>query len=301
MPLLLLLLPQVVLQLKDVNAQLEAALQRLQGRGQQVAAATAGQAALAACLSVPGPASTSSLLPSSSAGVGSPAGMLAAPPGSAAKPEAVGQHGGGGGPLAAGMVDSTPQPFLLPPAGAPNSGQAMSLTHTGVPDTPSRGLATALIAEEAYLLVQSAMSEARCIVDTCRCRPPHTGVDTAASPGGATAGQEAEGGEGGGPGSREAVAAEADGQENAGVSGRPGLAKAPCEGLPCRGKAGAAAVEESWLNDVIMGCVGMLFTVQKCTVGPMNGPVVEQALDLAVRSLQPHAEGNQVVYQVIDG
>ncbi|KXZ49229.1 hypothetical protein GPECTOR_22g820 [Gonium pectorale] len=56
-------------------------------------------------------------------------------------------------------------------------------------------------------------------------------------------------------------------------------------------------VSESWLRDVIVGCVGVLFTIQKCTAGNVPAATVAEALDLAVQQLQIKTGGeNQALY-----
>ncbi|GIL75304.1 hypothetical protein Vretifemale_5122 [Volvox reticuliferus] len=54
---------------------------------------------------------------------------------------------------------------------------------------------------------------------------------------------------------------------------------------------------ERWLRDVIVGCVGVLFTIQKCTAGNVPASTVAEALDLAVQQLQIRTDGeNDALY-----
>ncbi|EFJ49734.1 hypothetical protein VOLCADRAFT_89488 [Volvox carteri f. nagariensis] len=54
---------------------------------------------------------------------------------------------------------------------------------------------------------------------------------------------------------------------------------------------------ESWLRDVIVGCVGVLFTIQKCTAGNVSATTVAEALDLAVQQLRIRTDGeNDALY-----
>ncbi|GIL51183.1 hypothetical protein Vafri_7252 [Volvox africanus] len=54
---------------------------------------------------------------------------------------------------------------------------------------------------------------------------------------------------------------------------------------------------ERWLRDVIVGCVGVLFTIQKCTAGNVPASAVAEALDLAVQQLQIRTDGeNDALY-----
>ncbi|GFR47546.1 hypothetical protein Agub_g9269 [Astrephomene gubernaculifera] len=63
---------------------------------------------------------------------------------------------------------------------------------------------------------------------------------------------------------------------------------------------GEEELAESWLRDVIVGCVGVLFTIQKCTAGNVPAETVADALDMAVQQLQIKTDGeNEALYRDI--
>ena len=65
---------------------------------------------------------------------------------------------------------------------------------------------------------------------------------------------------------------------------------------------GQDAGEQS-LQRMVTACVGMLLTVQKCTVAdPVVMPqTVERSLEHALRALRPKAESNQALFQELEG
>jgi len=252
---------QVVQQLKDVNTQLEAMLQRLAGRTQQVAVAA-------------------SVLGTSPAGSTSP--IAAVPPGSATAMTARALGGEMGSLVTmASLGPSTGSG--LPGGGAPGSSSQdgalaadqLSLQQRqpslqqglgmALPDVLLGGLVTGDHVEDASALVSAALEDARAVVEVCaRQRQGAMNSEAAA----AVAGED-------GP------APQLD-QLRGGPAGS--------------GRAGGQDRRDAWLDRVITGCVGVLFSVQRCIEGVPSGPTVEQALDIAVRSIQPRARANQAIY-----
>ncbi|GLC49109.1 hypothetical protein PLESTB_000183400 [Pleodorina starrii] len=90
------------------------------------------------------------------------------------------------------------------------------------------------------------------------------------------------------------------GSEAAGTTGRTGPAEVVPSGRQQRSAENSMTEEElaeSWLRDVIVGCVGVLFTIQKCTAGNVPAATVAEALDLAVQQLQIRTDGeNDALY-----
>lgn len=81
-----------------------------------------------------------------------------------------------------------------------------------------------------------------------------------------------------------------------------GASRLSAEPFPCVGTSGSqseVSQEQEWLGQLITGCVGVLFTVQKCTSGNMEGHLVEKALDKAVDSVAPKAAKNTAVFKDI--
>ena len=58
--------------------------------------------------------------------------------------------------------------------------------------------------------------------------------------------------------------------------------------------------EEAWLSDMVVGCVSMLLTMQKCAQQPVAGHPVNTALVNSLKMLQPHAASNQPIYRKIE-
>ncbi|KAG2443833.1 hypothetical protein HXX76_002176 [Chlamydomonas incerta] len=358
----------VVLQLKETNAVLEAALSRLQARQQQVAGANSAGVVLALQQQQQQQQQQQAV----AAGLrtaAAAAAVAAAQPQHVAAPAALLQQqqqqsqqqsdGGMDGMKAAGAQQLQLQheqgvPVVVPPprssAGAGGNGAPASTPSAAAAAAGGGGasaftlpaqlgplsmlLAGTLMTPEQ--VVEAAMEEARAVVESCR----GSGGSKAAGAGAAAAEPSTAGGGGGAgtalagsgtvplvlapagaqPTPAAAVEAGSDQQvkrEEAGGATPPHTTDggslpaqesqpAPAQPAPpgaepgselalqqqLQPAGGGADAAEAWLRDVITGCVGVLFTVQRCTSGAVPAGAAAEALDQAAAALRLHSGGD---------
>ncbi|KAG2495072.1 hypothetical protein HYH03_006683 [Edaphochlamys debaryana] len=283
----------VVLQLKETNTVLEAALGRLQARQAQVSAGLGGAAGavalpdslvsalIASQGQAPQPAAAAAAAPAMAAAVGAPppAQPSSPTPPPAASPQA--QAPAAAPPAAASPLPHAraqpPTPSPVPgsktptplPMVAPNAPLVVPPMRPSTAMLPGAGAAaaTAVASSSPEQLVESALAEARGVVGICRARGA---ADAAAGSGGAGAEEGATGAGG--------LVIKPDPSEGAVAS----------TGVVPRSEE---EVAESRLREVIETCVGLLFTIQRCSAGSVPAATVGDALDLAVDRIKARTEG----------
>lgn len=272
---------QVVLGLKDCNTALEAAMQRLAVRGQQVAYlnhmavhVSAQAAALNMASMSPATSAAMSMAPLPGAGMGS----LPAPPG--VKQELPAPLPPGPAGVSASAAGST---SVAGAAGPPGSGTPMAGAAAGPSSAaaqvavPGSGgsKAAANISEQALAeskaVVEAATSEAKLVVSACMAKPEIA--------------------------SRARVLAEVASLLRNTAAKKEGAGDGEAGGVEDPGADDDK--DGGWLGQVMTGCVGMLYTLQKCSSEPMPGQVVEASLDAAMAALKPRHEANAGVYNEI--
>ncbi len=368
----------VVLQLKETNAALEAALARLTSRQGQLLAAGSNASGVGALLAmqqqaaavrggVPGvglPGGVAGaagggegLGAAAGAGAGAMPALPALPPvpvpqgkgpggAAAAAAAAVAAAGKGAGkapgqqahaqqllplPLPLPMPLPGQLPMLVPPPRAEPQPVGSGSGDVGVLDGTGGVGAPAATAQE---LVEQALAEAKTVVDDCRGKPaggqqqqPEANVGGEPAPSSDTqrakadalaAGLAVDGPQGSlssidvkpeleqGPDAVQAIGSSANAvqppsaaaREPEGQQQQQQQQQQP-ERKEGREEAAREDQSEVWLRDLVVGCVGVLFTVQRCTAGGVAPSTVGQALDLVLDALQPRATANEGLYRDI--